>query len=66
MREQRNVVPGAAATVGERGDCLSGCLLHVAAIFCSDVGSFCERLRVFGGQASVYMDSTGPWTLAFV
>lgn len=46
MREQRNVTHGASATVGEWGDSLSGRLLHVAAIFCSGVGSLCERLRV--------------------
>lgn len=29
-------------------------LLHGAAIFCSDVGSFCERLRLLGSGKCVY------------
>lgn len=56
MREQRNVGTGASATVGERDIfSLSGSLLHGAAIFCSDVGSFCERLQLLGVmQVCVY------------
>lgn len=48
MREQRNVGSNASATVGEREISLSGSLLPPTAIFCSDVGSFCERLQLLG------------------
>lgn len=54
-RQKRNIGTGASATVGEQEIFSLSCsLLHGAAVFCSDVGSFCERLQLLGSGKCVY------------
>lgn len=66
MREQRNVGFGASATVGEQDIFSLALCSMVQPSFAKMLGPFVSVCSCWGSGKCVYMDSSGPWTLAFV